>query len=53
MNHELAIDADSILYKSIWRVKDNFDLEVAYLDFCGEICKNSFSCIRKVSLRKR
>lgn len=52
MNHELAIDADSILYKSIWRVKDNFDLEVAYLDFCGEICKIRSAVFEKFPYEK-
>lgn len=49
MTYNIAIDADSIVYKSCYRhmniSKDDVDLELAYLEFCGEIqkiCSNVF-----------
>lgn len=39
MEYKIAIDADSIVYKACSRHKDDFDIEQAYYEFCGEIAK--------------
>lgn len=43
MTYNIAIDADSIVYKSCYRhmneQKDDVNLELAYMEFCGEIAK--------------
>ncbi len=43
MDYNIAIDADSLVYKSCHRHmtenKQDIDIELAYLEFCGEISK--------------
>jgi hypothetical protein len=43
MKYNIAIDADSLVYKACHRSQDkdgtNFDIENAYFEFCGEIAK--------------
>ena len=33
----IAIDADSLLFLSCYEYRDNFDMELAYMSFCGRV----------------
>jgi len=39
MLYKLAIDADSLVYKAMLRHADDKNLELAYMEFCGEVMK--------------
>lgn len=45
---KIAIDADSILYLSCWRYKDDWNIELAYFDFCERIGTIKTACYEKV-----
>ena len=49
MLYKLAIDADSLVYKAILRHADNKDLELAYMEFCGEIMKHKSKLFKNMS----
>ena len=51
MNYHIIIDADSLLYKAVWREPDN--LEKAYLEFCGDVAKSKSAVFQQVEYKPK